>query len=137
MGLKKSLKAIADDFKKPMKDVNEKLTSIEKSTKSNAEKLASVETQLESTTKQLGRIDETLKIQNDALLGLEKAAVIHSCEQYIKQGYADVNHRNALDKQYTSYKALGDGSPFVEDLMETVRSLPLEKPKVKKQQLNG
>lgn len=123
-----------------MKDVNDKLTSIEKTMKDTSEKLTSMETQLTSNTQQLGVIDRTLKIQNDALLGLEKAAVINSCEQFIKQGYADVNHRNALDKQYTSYVALGDGSHFVEDLMNTVKNLPLEKPKAinnKKQQLNG
>ena len=137
LGLKKSVKAISDDIHKPMKDVTDKLTSIEKTMKDTSEKLTSMETQITSNTQQLGVIDRTLKIQNDALLGLEKAAVINSCEQYIKQGYADVNHRNALDKQYTSYVALGDGSHFVEDLMSTVKNLPLEKPKAKKQQLNG
>lgn len=137
LGLKKSIKAIMDDVKKPMKDVNDKLTSIENATKSHTEKLEKMDAQLDSNTDALKVIDRTLKIQNDALLGLEKAAVINSCEQYIKQGYADVNHRNALDKQYTSYVALGDGSHFVEDLMNTVKNLPLEKPKAKKQQLNG
>lgn len=137
LGLKKSVKAISDDINKPMKDVTDKLTSIEKTMKDTSEKLTSMESQIASNTRQLGVIDNTLKIQNDALLGLEKAAVINSCEQFIKQGYADVNHRNALDKQYTSYVALGDGSHFVEDLMTTVKNLPLEKPKAKKQQLNG
>ena len=120
-----------------MKTVNEKLESIETKVNDTAEKVESLSVVVASNTEQLGKIDTTLKVQNDALLGLEKAAVITSCEKYIKQGYADVNHRNALDKQYTSYKALGDGSPFVEDLMTTVKNLPLEKPKAKRQQLNG
>ena len=136
LGLRKNIKSLIEDIRKPIKNANEKLENIEKTVNSNTQKLEMLNASVASNTTQLGKIDTTLKVQNEALLGLEKAAVINSCETFIKQGYADVHHRNTLDKQYASYMALGNGSQFVDDLVTTVKKLPLERSKAKKQQSN-
>ena len=137
VGLKKNAKAIIDDIKKPMKDVNEKLDKLEKTTSDNSRKLVELTAAIEATSDKMSSIEDTLVIQNEALLGLEKSGLLDNCEKAIKQGFADRNHRSMIEKQYNSYVALGDGSEFVKDLVETVKDLPFEKPKAKKQQLNG
>lgn len=133
----KNVKNIVDDIKKPLKDVNDKLDKLEASTNTNSKKLEELAPKINATSEHVASIEQTLAIQNDALLGLEKSGLLDNCEKAIKQGYADRNHRNMIEKQYNSYVALGDGSEFVKDLVETVKGLPFEKPKAKKQQLNG
>ncbi len=137
VGLKNNAKSIIDDLNKPMKDVNDKLDKLEKTTTENSKKLEEMSSVVTATSEKMSSIESTLAIQNDALLGLEKSGLLDNCEKAIKQGYADRNHRNMIEKQYTSYVALGDGSEFVKDLVETVKDLPFEKPKTKRQQLNG
>lgn len=138
MGLKKNVKTIIDDIHKPMNDVNSKLDKLEETSRANLNKIESINNLLENNIEKIESIENTLQVQNEALLGLEKSGLLDNCERCIKQGFADRNHRNMIEKQYNSYVALGDGSEFVKDMVETVKNLPFEKTKSssKKQLLN-
>ena len=69
-----------------------------------------------------GKLDDIAakqEMQNRAVLTLD------ACESYLQKGCATLNEKEALSKQFESYRELG-GNSFVCELVEQVKELPLE-----------
>ena len=101
----KTLREIVNTLSKPLKDLEDKVDKLSK------------------------KVDESNKsdvLTKEALLSLQRQSLLDSCETYLKRGFATLEQKETIDKQFESYKALG-GNHFVENMVDNVNSLPLTK----------
>lgn len=64
------------------------------------------------------------EMQNRAVLTLQRRSLLDACENYLQKGCATLNEKEALSKQFESYRELG-GNSFVCELVEQVKELPI------------
>ncbi len=102
----KTLKEISAALTKPFKELDAKIDNLDH------------------------KIDATIEtddIVKDALLTMQRQSILRACDEYLRQGYADMNQKATVSSQYESYHALG-GDSFITDMVEKVKDLPQEKP---------
>lgn len=93
----KTLKEISVRFSAPMKDVTNKLDNINY--------------QLNKTT--------------SALLTMQRNSLLHTCEEFLAKGYATLEQKETVAKQYNSYHELG-GDSFITTMVQHVEELPIK-----------
>ena len=103
--LSKTLKEIKNELFKPITNISEKVDGI---------------------SEQLDSMRKDDKLIKNAILNLQRRSLLDSCERYIKRGYATLDEKETVHKQFVSYEELG-GNSFVKDLVDNVNKLPLEK----------
>lgn len=71
-------------------------------------------------------LKKKVKATQTGMQALLRADIIRSYDKYTDQGYCPIYARDALEKEYESYHALG-GNGTITDLWERIQRLPTEK----------
>lgn len=77
-----------------------------------------------AVVKKLWNSEKATKQGTQSLL---RADIIRCYEKYSERGYCPIYARDALEKEYEAYHALG-GNGMITDLMGHIRNLPTEPP---------
>ena len=104
--INKTMKEISAAINKPFKELDAKIDNLDK--KIDTAKGA----------------DELIK---NTLLSMQRQSLLRACEEYLKHGYASMEQKETIAKQYQTYHDLG-GDSFITDMVEQVKDLPLSKP---------
>lgn len=86
---------------------------------------------IDNLQEQLNTASKNDEVVQRALLTLQRASLLETCEDYIKKGFATLNEKETVDAEFRSYSELG-GNSFVSDMVAEVMNLPLEKQITKK-----
>ena len=86
---------------------------------------------IDNLQEQLNTASKNDEVVQRALLTLQRASLLETCEDYIKKGFATLNEKETIDAEFRSYSELG-GNSFVSDMVAEVMNLPLEKQITKK-----
>lgn len=86
--------------------------------------LGAVITAIIAALKKLWNSEKATKQGTQSLL---RADIIRSYEKYSEKGFCPIYARDALEKEYDAYHALG-GNGMITDLMAHIHSLPTEPP---------
>ena len=86
---------------------------------------------IDDLQEQLNNASKNDQIVQRALLTLQRASLLETCELYIKKGFATLNEKETVDAEFRSYSELG-GNSFVSDMVADVMNLPIEKKNTKK-----
>ena len=122
----KTFKDIKTEITKPITNINIKIDNLSKDLNGKIDKLSEkVDKAEESDTKVRG-----------ALLTMQRSSLLRSCEDFMKRGFATLNEKDTISKQYDSYHELG-GDQFITDLVKGVMDLPLEKQTKAKKKLDN
>lgn len=93
-----TLKEMNEEIKKPITEINEKLSIME----------------------------DDNRLGKRALLCMQRNSLLRSCQEYIGKGFASAEEKITINEQYQSYHDLG-GDSFITDMVDKVNSLPFDK----------
>jgi len=136
---KKLVKEIKTDMSKPFTDINEKIDNLSSDLNGKIDKLSvDVSAKVDNLEAKIDRAEENDKQVRSALMNIQRASLLKTCEDFIKRGFATVDEKDMISKQYSSYMMIRnqEADKLVSDIVGNVNDLPLEKQIKKKKTEN-
>lgn len=127
---RKLVKDITTDISKPITDVNDKIDNLSKDVNEKIDKLSKdVNDKVDNLEAKIDRAEESDKQVRSALMTMQRSSLLKACEDFMKRGFATVDEKDMISKQYSSYMGIrnNEEDDFVTDLVKKVTDLPLKK----------
>lgn len=129
--LHKTLKEISEQLHAPidgietkLNSIDERVSNIDERVSDIAEKQAVTTAKVEKLSEQLSDVIDKQNLSTEALLTMQRNSLLRSCSDFLSKGYATLEQKETIAKQYKSYHDLG-GDSFVTDMVNQVQELPI------------
>ena len=124
---RKLVKEVKKEINDPFDQVDKKIDDLSNTLNDKIDSLSDeMNSKIDGLQEKIDLSEDSDKKVRGALLTMQRNSLLRSCEDFIGRGFATLNEKETISRQYDSYHELG-GDSFVTDLVERVNDLPLKK----------